>query len=47
MANITENIMGHTLRKSVEEVIWSWIGFKLKERVLDLIQNEEEGFKFG
>ena len=33
MANITENLMGHKLRKSVEEVIWSWIGSKLKGNV--------------
>ena len=46
VANITGNLMGNTLRRSVEEVIWSWIrsklkgnvwiGSKLKERALNL-----------
>ena len=47
MANIIGNLMGHTLGRSVEELIWSWIRSKLKEMVLDLIENKRESFKFG
>ena len=47
MANITGNLMGHTLRRSVEEVIWTWIGSKFKEMVLDWIEMEGESFIIG
>ena len=42
VANITRNLKGHTLRRSVEEVIWSCIGSILKGNVLDWIQMERE-----
>ena len=36
MANIIGNLMGHTLRRIIEEVIWFWIRSKTKERALNL-----------
>ena len=47
MANITGKLIGHTLRRSVEEVIWSWIGSKLREKVLDWIQMERKSLIVG
>ena len=40
MANITGNLMGHTLKGFEEGTKWSWIGSKLRESNLDEIQIE-------
>ena len=41
MANITGNLMSHTLRRCEEEVKRTWIGSKLRESDLDVIQIEQ------
>ena len=33
--------------RSVEEIIWSWIGSKSKEIVLDWIHNDGENIRIG
>ena len=47
MANITGNLMGHTLRGFEEGTKWSWIGSKLRESNLDEIQIEQECLGIG
>ena len=42
MANITENLMGHTLRRSEEGIKWSWMGSNLRDSNLDEIRIEQE-----
>ena len=37
MANITRNLMGHTLRRFEEGTKWSWMGSKLRDGNLDEI----------
>ena len=47
MANITGNLMSHTLRRFEEGAKWSWIGFKLRESDLDEIRIEQECLGIG
>ena len=47
MANITGNLMGHTLRRFEEGIKWSLIGSKSRESNLDNIRIEQECLGIG
>ena len=47
MANITGNLMDHTLRRFEEGTKWSCIGSKLRDSNLDEIRIEQEYLGIG